>query len=161
MRSPAGNIILQARETGRFNHLDRQRGFVQRGFFSTPGAWCVGVFLIVFLCCFPSVGRTQPAAGSAAELLEIYDRSEIETSKRVELVLSATEDGLKAANTYLVTMRKEKPLFCQPSELRMTGRQLLTTLRRAVETDRSLSPKPMGLVLLVSLQNIFPCPATR
>ena len=148
------------RKRGRLTTLI-DRGSVQRGLFYMPGAWCVGVFSIVFLCCFSSGGRAQPAAGSAAELLEIYDRSEIETSKRIELVLSATEDGLKAANTYLVTMRKEKPLFCQPSELRMTGRQLLTTLRRAVETDRSLSPKPMGLVLLVSLQNIFPCPATR
>ena len=94
-------------------------------------------------------------------MLEIYDRSELETSKRIELVLSATEDGLKSANAYLVTVRKEKPLFCQPSELRMTGRQLLTTLRNAVETDRSLSHKPMGFVLLVSLQGIFPCPPVR
>jgi len=137
------------------------RGSVQRGLFYMPGAWCVGAVSIVFLCCFSSGGRTQPTAGSAAELLEIYDRSELETSRRIELVLSATEDGLKSANTYLVTVRKEKPLFCQPSELRMSGRQLLTTLRRAVETDRSLSHKPMGFVLLVSLQNIFPCPLAR
>ena len=116
---------------------------------------------VVFAGSIPLTAKAELIEGSTAELFQIYDRSERETRKQIETMLAMTENGLKSANIYLVTVRNEPALFCQPEKLRLAGRQLMNILRDGVKSNQSLLQKPWGLALLVSLQSTFPCPQHR
>ncbi|HZP69419.1 MAG TPA: hypothetical protein VFB29_05690 [Pseudolabrys sp.] len=118
---------------------------------------CRAVLPFVFALPFLTAPRAEVIEGSTAELFQIYDRSEWETRKKIESLLAMTENGLKAANIYLLTVRKQPALFCQPDKLQLAGRQLMNILRDGVKADESLSQKPWGFALLVSLQGTFPC----
>lgn len=120
------------------------------------------IFLAVVLACsIPHIAKAELIEGSAAELFQIYDRSEWETRKQIETLLAMTENGLKSANIYLATVRNEPALFCQPEKLQLAGRQLMNILRDGVRSNQALLQKPWGVALLVSLQSTFPCPRPR
>jgi hypothetical protein len=118
---------------------------------------CYIFLAVVFALSIPLAAKAETIEGSTADLFKIYDRSEWETRKQIEKLLAMTENGLKSANMYLTTVRNEPALFCQPEKLQLAGRQLMKILRDGVKADESLSQKPWGFALLVSLQGTFPC----
>jgi hypothetical protein len=118
---------------------------------------CRAMLPIILALPFLAAAKAEIPEGSAAELFQIYDRSDWETRKQIEKLLAMTENGLKSANTYLTTVRNEPALFCQPEKLELTGHQLMKILRDGVKADESLSRKPWGFALLVSLQGTFSC----
>jgi hypothetical protein len=118
---------------------------------------CLAALLSALALPCLAAAKAEVIEGSTAELFQVYDRSEWETRKQIETLLAMTENGLKAANIYLSTVRKEPALFCQPDQLHLAGRQLMNILRDGVKADESLARKPWGLALLVSLQGTFPC----
>jgi hypothetical protein len=72
------------------------------------------------------------------------------------------EDGLAWANMALARDRKEQPLYCVPTNLALTGGQLINIVRRDVEETPSDGEYPVGLILLQALKKVFPCqPASR
>jgi hypothetical protein len=72
------------------------------------------------------------------------------------------EDGLAWANMALAQYRKEQPLYCVPTNLALTGGQLIDIVRRDVAETPSDGEYPVGLVLLEALKKVFPCqPASR
>jgi len=58
---------------------------------------------------------------------------------------------------YLEEVRKEKPLYCQPDNLVLTGPQLLDMLRRDAREVPENGERPFGFAVLAVSLNVFPC----
>ena len=75
-------------------------------------------------------------------------------------VLDGYANGFGWANSELKE-RGQAPLFCPPEDLAITAEQTADILRRFVRERPQAGNAPAGLALLMALQNVFPCPATR
>jgi hypothetical protein len=113
--------------------------------------------LLLSLCSPISAQAVQQSDVNA--LLNLYDNiaSPDQRQKIVDAV-SNTEQGMVITNVYLQAFRHEAPLYCAPTNLALTGEQLIDILRREVETNQRLyKGKSWSLVLIFALQKIFPC----
>ena len=98
------------------------------------------------------------AENSAGDALRIYDKGNKETREMLELIITETQNGASWTNAILIRQKKQ-PLYCTPPNLVFTASQLVDIIRRAIkeDQDQDLSKYPLGMVLLVSLQRVFPC----
>jgi hypothetical protein len=112
-------------------------------------------FLIGALCLFPIAARAEVDVG---KLLDIYDHSgnSADKSDIVNMVRSI-QIGMMWANAFL-EMRNEKPLYCSPRKMALTGEQIIDMLRREVIDKPSQANNPTGLVMMQTFQEVFPCP---
>src|ERR1700761_3264006 len=89
------------------------------------------------------------AETTAKQFLEVYASPDGESLG--EMQISATEQGLHQLNTYLVKTAKEKPVYCQPDTLILTGAQLADMLTRGVNEDAALKNMPLSAATLAVL----------
>jgi hypothetical protein len=64
--------------------------------------------------------------------------------------------GYDWANTYL-RLAGQRPLYCEPQTITLTVEQRVDIMTRFLERFPADRSKPMGAVLLKSLQEAFPC----
>ena len=95
------------------------------------------------------------AAGDLNLVLQIYDSGN--ARELIEAEMLAIQDGMLTANGYLVTYRKEPPMYCQPGKLSLTPPQLMDMLRRAVTADPKIGEADPALAILIVLRQTFPC----
>jgi hypothetical protein len=97
-----------------------------------------------------------PAAAeiSANKLLADFKVKDTTVAK---LYLRGLSDAFGWSNTALIH-DGSAGLYCPPSTIVLTDDQELDILRRFVEAKPNLGTSPVGMVLLLSLKDAFPCP---
>jgi hypothetical protein len=97
-----------------------------------------------------------PAAAeiSANQLLAGFKAKDTTVPK---LYFRGLGDAFAWSNTALIH-DGSTGLYCPPSRIALTDDQLLDMLRRFVEAKPSFGTDPVGMVLLLSLKDAFPCP---
>lgn len=94
---------------------------------------------------------------SAAEILRDYDGGDEKDRALALTAIGREADGFGWINTYLRVSRKTTPAFCQPPDLLITPEVAIGILRRKLAERPNLGPQPFGAVLLIALQQAFPC----
>jgi hypothetical protein len=97
------------------------------------------------------------ARSDVKTLLEHYDAGTPADKLFILAVASATADGIGWANAALEA-RKQTLLYCPPPELSLTAGQELAMLREHVTNDPSLAGYPYVAAMIVTFQEVFPCP---
>ena len=70
---------------------------------------------------------------------------------------TAVEDGMGWANIELKKRKDTPPLYCVPDGFGLTGEQILEILRKEAKENPSSAAKSYGLVMLETLEKVFPC----
>jgi hypothetical protein len=91
-------------------------------------------------------------------LLQFYDTGDRDIQLRVERHVKDIEDGLGWANSHLYA-NKQPLIYCAPEKIALQGAQLMDMLRREVKERPEMGTSPVGLVLLHTLRQVFPCKA--
>jgi hypothetical protein len=116
------------------------------------------LILAVTLALAPSGGQAQPTSlANVQSLLRTYDAAPAEGRAFIETFVSGREQGLLVANSYLVTIRHEKPMYCQPDRLTLMPEQIIDMLRRESAADPTLAGLPVEDGILLTLVREFPC----
>jgi hypothetical protein len=88
--------------------------------------------------------------------LKNYDAAGLESRQLYERILGATSNGISWASTK--AMHDGQPgIFCTPNNLALADQQDIDILRRHVFSHPDHAKYPYGLVLLLALQETFPC----
>ena len=95
-------------------------------------------------------------------MLEVYDLADLEGKQKINIMMMHQEMGLSWSNTYLKVFKGQKPLYCKPKNLRITGEQAFQIFREEVESAKAIKAinEPTyasGLYLLAGLIKTFPC----
>lgn len=64
--------------------------------------------------------------------------------------------GMSWMNSELEFNGKER-IFCAPEKLAITTDQYIDILRQYLKTDKTVAKMPLGLAVLISLKETFPC----
>ena len=115
--------------------------------------------VLIFAALISSLGfAIEPSCAEplAKNVVEMYDRGDSTTRKLLDVTIVNISNGLMWANNEL-TKRKTPPLYCQPENLAINGSQLIDIVRRTIGQEQRLSNYPLGMVLLISMQRVFPC----
>jgi hypothetical protein len=91
------------------------------------------------------------------ELLKDYDSANAERRRFIEMLVSENANGISWTNVFLEEVRKEKPLYCQPDALVLTGPQILDMLRRDAKEFPETGGHPFGYGILAVSMRVFPC----
>ena len=120
------------------------------------------VALLLALCLFSTGVRAE---FSAKDYLARHDAAKGDVEKFIwKRHIEDTQNGMSWANSTLVTGRHETPLYCTPNKVVLTSEQLVDILKRYLEQYKDykdLGSQPMALVLLMALQEDFPCNAAQ
>jgi hypothetical protein len=105
------------------------------------------------------VGSSIPACAEmdAKTLIEIHQKAPASAREEIEIRVGLVEAGLALANAELTQIQKTTAIYCSPRQMALTGSQLIDIVRRAVSDKPFLGDQPYGVVLLVSLKQLFPC----
>src|SRR4029077_13354465 len=93
---------------------------------------------------------TSPQFGSCLENFVIRPKVSGQT-------LTAVEDGMGWVNAELKKRKDAPPLYCVPDGFGLTGEQILEMLRKEVKENPSSAEESYGLVMLETLEKVFPC----
>jgi hypothetical protein len=108
--------------------------------------------LMLALCAGPS----SAAEPSLNEILKDYENPALRAT--VLSNLSSIETALGWANSALRAQRKSRrALYCLPDNLTIEPHELISMLRDALWDEPRLGDRPIGFVVLVTLQRAFPC----
>ena len=91
------------------------------------------------------------------KVLNIYDTGSIADKQSIVTILTAVEDGMGWANAELKKRKDTPPLYCVPDGFGLTGEQILEMLRKEAKENPSSAEKSYGLVMLETLEKVFPC----
>jgi hypothetical protein len=75
----------------------------------------------------------------------------------LEAEIGGMQIGVLWASTMVQVDRKQPPLYCQSGKLMLTKHQMLEMVRNTIKEDPGLGDYPLGMVVLVTLQDNFPC----
>jgi hypothetical protein len=115
----------------------------------------INVRLSIF--CAAIVFATPAAAEMDADVfLKYYDAANLENRQLYERILGATENGISWASAKAMN-DGQRGIFCPPNKLALTDQQSVDILRRHVLAHTDHAKVPYGLVLLLALQETFPC----
>ena len=89
--------------------------------------------------------------------MNIYDTGSIADKQSIVTILTAVEDGMGWANAELKKRKDTPPLYCVPDGFGLTGEQILEMLRKEAKENPSSAEKSYGLVMLETLEKVFPC----
>ena len=89
------------------------------------------------------------------DLLHAYDLSTEEKRLIFEALILGIVQGIIVANQAL-NYRKQPPLYCQP-DIGITKSQMIDMMRKAVREKPTLGNYRPAVVVLVVLQDTFPC----
>jgi hypothetical protein len=115
---------------------------------------------LVSLIC--TLGLLSPIAAHAQEanvkkVLNIFDTGSSADKQSIVTILTAVEDGMGWANKELKKRKDTPPLYCVPDGFGLTGEQILEMLRKEAKENPSSAAKSYGLVMLETLEKVFPC----
>ncbi len=102
---------------------------------------------------------TAMAEYDVKSALQLYDSGDSDNRKVWELIFGNTYNGMRWANAALVA-RKQRELFCEPSNVVLTGPQVTEMLRGQLNADAKFGDLPFGFGILIVLQIKFPCTST-
>jgi hypothetical protein len=106
------------------------------------------------LVAFVSVMLSEQALADASTVVGIaLFRSDEPTTRAF---LEGMGQGFDWANTAL-RASGQRPLFCEPQSIVLTVEQRVDILERYYKRNRETGTKPLGLTLLKSLKEAFPC----
>src|ERR1700730_12946920 len=105
------------------------------------------------LCAF--AGHAEEA--NVQKVLDMYDTGSRGGRKSIVPTLTAVEDGMGWANIVLNKRKDTPPLYCVPDGFGLTGEQILEMLRKEVKENPSSAEESYGLVILQTLEKVFPC----
>lgn len=89
--------------------------------------------------------------------MEIYDRYLVPKDRNsFQEWIGGMQLGLLWANVMLKS-RGQPLLYCQPGHLTITDSQMLDMMRRAMKDNPKWGEFPVGMMVLVTLQQTFPC----
>ena len=101
-------------------------------------------------------GQTRAAEPSLNEILRDYENPALRAT--VLLKLSSIETALGWANSALRAQRmSRRALYCQPDYLIIEPHELISMLSDALGDEPRLGDRPIGFVVLITLQRAFPC----
>lgn len=109
---------------------------------------------ILAFCLFPIAARAEV---DVTTLLANYDAASPDIKPIIAKVVEHTQNGISWANQYFVTIRKQKPLYCLPGELTLTGEQVIDILRRELKEPSLVAKQPFGLGIILAFQKVYPC----
>jgi hypothetical protein len=89
--------------------------------------------------------------------LQAYDAADSDNRKVWELIFGNTYNGMRWA---ALVSRKQQQLFCEPSNIVLTGPQVTEMLRVQLNADPKFGDLPYGFGILIVLQIKFPCTST-
>jgi hypothetical protein len=113
--------------------------------------------LALAICSYCLLLGVAHAESDVNKFLRDYDAGNVVERHRMSDYLSSIETGMSWVNVFLAEDRKERPLYCPPNTLALTGDELVDILRRALEGSPEEGSRPLGLVLMTALQKAFPC----
>ena len=87
----------------------------------------------------------------------MYDTGSKADKESIVTILTAVEDGMGWANAELKKRKDTSPLYCVPDGFGLTGEQILEMLRKEVKENQSSAEESYGLVILETLEKVFPC----
>jgi hypothetical protein len=119
---------------------------------------------LVSLIC--TLSLLSPLAAHAQEanvkkVLDMYDTGSNADKESMVTILTAVEDGMAWANIVLKKRKDTPPLYCVPDGFGLTGEQILEMLRKEVKENPSSAEESYGLVILETLEKVFPCTSNR
>ena len=91
------------------------------------------------------------------KVLNMYDTGSNADKQSIVTILTAVEDGMGWANIELKKRKDTPPLYCVPDGFGLTGEQTLEMLRKEVKENPSSAEESYGLVMLETLEKVFPC----
>lgn len=100
-----------------------------------------------------SIVTTQPASAEAVTASYVIEHSQLEP---VQMFLAGMVEGLGSANAGVV-VEGQRPLYCAPREIALTANQVLQLMVRHIERKPNHGTLPAGAIMLVSMQENFPC----
>jgi hypothetical protein len=116
---------------------------------------------------FPRV-FSNPAQGSRhygkaiPQGVHSHDKPTVET---IKMYVMAVGQGISWANT--AAEKNNAPLYCQPAKFSMNGNNYIEILDKMIDTlaskttAKDLDEFPVAMVLLLGLQQTFPCQAEK
>ena len=93
---------------------------------------------------------------STGDLLAAYDQGDAMSRQFVLLGLAQIESGMALANAEL-RAKGIAPLYCAPSQLVLTGEQILDILRRYSASHPEASQGSYAVAILRAAEEVFPC----
>lgn len=119
--------------------------------FSMKHDWFVATAALVWIWGSPVHAETD-----SQTFLRTYDTVLGTGKKMLSDTLMWNENGFAWANASLQD-RKAQPLYCSPENLTLTGDRLVDILRVQVTAHPLFGQMPFGMVLLLGLEQAFPC----
>ena len=120
------------------------------------------VALLIALCLLSSTAAR--ADWSADEFLARYGAAKSDLEKSIwQRHIEDMSTGFEYANVALI-YRGDTPLYCQPKKIALTAEQLADIMKRFLEDNKNakgLGSGPIGAILLLALQDAFPCDAKQ
>ena len=103
-----------------------------------------------------------PAAGqeivSANMILDAYYHGTPTQKSAAVVALATAQELLAVANVELRTERHEKPLYCAPLRLSLTGDQVAQILQQFIQRDPGMGERQWSVATTLALELVFPCP---
>lgn len=94
----------------------------------------------------------NPVAGKVESMLS---GKELEQTV-AKLMISSMAEGLMWANSYN-EVTGQNALYCPPSQVGIVDDQYVAIFRQFIGENPTKREDPLGLVILLSLQSVFPC----
>jgi hypothetical protein len=92
----------------------------------------------------------------ANTLLRTYDAATPARKAVLSSIILAIKDGIGWANEAFVKQRNELALYCVPSDVTLTGTQLIDLIRQEVRQNQFIGEYPFGMAMLHPLQVTYP-----
>jgi hypothetical protein len=90
---------------------------------------------------------------TAKKFISLYEAGSSTDKTYLGTIIGAVYNGIQWAQTSLKIDRK----ICMPKNLVLTDGQLIDMLRRKAAKDAYSADQPYGLVILVAIEEAFPC----
>jgi hypothetical protein len=103
------------------------------------------------------ISGTGSQEANVKKVLDMYDTGSKADRESIVTILTAVEDGMGWANIVLKKRKDTPPLYCVPDGFGLTGEQILEMLRKEVNENPSSAEESYGLVILETLEKVFPC----
>jgi len=125
---------------------------MRRAKIAAIGLACIALAACVLL----ASSNPTKAEGDIDGLLKAYDSKDPLEKQYARIHADLIETGISAANRAIVG-KKQTPLYWPPSNLVLTGDQVLDMLRREVQKIPPLGTVATDLGILVVLERTFAC----
>jgi hypothetical protein len=120
---------------------------------------CIKAIGLLALILAPRVVKAEDV--KIGQFLKEYDAANSDTKDLIEKLIVKLEYGFIVANAHLEGVRKQPRLYCQPDQLSLMGSQIVAMLRRQTQQNPESEKWPLGVGMLQTYINVFPCRGTK